>query len=185
MTTIYQGQLTGKEAAAMSTVLDKRAALERMMAAHGGSLLRMCSMQLRDVQLAEDAVQETFLKAYRHMDSFRGESSELTWLTSIAIRVCRDMQRGAWMRHVDRGVDIDTLTGPSSVDRYHDSTVISEVTALPPKYREVIVLYYYQGLTMRETAAALHLSLTAVKARLNRANNVLRERLKEWYDEAE
>lgn len=164
---------------------DARSVLERMMTAYGGSLLRMCALQLRDEQLAEDAVQETFLKAYRKLHTFRGESSELSWLTSIAIRVCRDVQRGSWWRRVDRRVDIDALPEASATDEYPDRTVIREVTALPPRYREVIVLRYYQGLTVRETAEALGLSLTAVKARLNRANGVLRERLKEWYDEAE
>ena len=169
----------------MSTAPDARAALERMMADHGERLLRMCALQLRDAHLAEDAVQETFLKAYRRLHTFRGESSELTWLTSIAIHVCRDMQRGAWLRHVDRRVDMSTLPEQGASDSYADHTVIREVRALPPKYREVIVLHYYQGLTLKETADALRLSLTAVKARLNRGNSVLRERLKEWYDEAE
>ena len=175
----------GKEAGFMTATRDDRAVLERMMAAHGGSLLRMCALQLRDTHLAEDAVQETFLKAYRHLGSFRGESSELTWLTSIAIRVCRDVQRSAWWRRVDRRVDVDGLPEASATDDYPDRTVIREVTALPVKYREVIVLRYYQGLTVTEAAAALGISLTAAKARLNRAGGVLRERLKEWYDEAE
>lgn len=169
----------------MSMARDDRATLERMMAAHGGSLLRMCALQLRDQQLAEDAVQETFLKAYRHMGGFRGESSELTWLTSIAIHVCRDMQRGSWFRHIDRRVASEELPEPTAADEYADRTVIAEVQALPPRYREAILLRYYQGLTLRETGEALRLSQTAVKARLNRANAILRERLKEWYDEAE
>ena len=174
-----------KEAGIMTAFRDDRAALERMMAAHGESLLRMCALQLRDAQLAEDAVQETFLKAYRHMSGFRGDSSELTWLTSIAIHVCRDMQRSAWFKHIDRRVNAAELPESAAADEYPDRTVISEVQALPPRYREVIVLRYYQGLTLRETGEALRLSQTAVKARLNRANAILRERLKEWYDEAE
>ena len=164
---------------------DARAALERMMAAYGGSLMRMCALQLRDGQLAEDAVQETFLKAYRKLNTFRGEASELSWLISIAIHVCRDVQRSGWWKRIDRRVDIGALPEPAASDDYPDRTVIREVNALPPRYREVIVLRYYQGLTLRETAEALNLSLTAVKARLNRANGLLRERLKEWYDEGE
>ena len=169
----------------MTSVRDDRATLERMMAAYGERLLRMCALQLRDAYLAEDAVQETFLKAYRRMSGFRGESSELTWLTSIAIHVCRDMQRGSWFRHVDRRTDALELPEAAVPDEYPDRTVIAEVQALPPRYREVIALRYYQGLTLRETSDALRLSQTAVKARLNRANAILRERLKEWYDEAE
>ena len=46
--------------------------------------------------MAQDAVQETFFKAYKALDSFRGESTEKTWLYSIAFNVCRDMRRSAW-----------------------------------------------------------------------------------------
>ena len=77
---------------------DRQAALERLMAQYGTALLRMCCLYLRDYSLAEDAVQETFLKAYARLDSFRGDCSEQTWLMKIAINTCRDMLRSAWMR---------------------------------------------------------------------------------------
>ena len=60
-------------------------------------LRRLCCVYLRDLSMAEDAVQETFIKAYQHMDAFRGESSEKTWLYRIAINVCRDMRRSKWL----------------------------------------------------------------------------------------
>ena len=70
---------------------DRQAALERLMAQYGTALLRMCCLYLRDYSLAEDAVQETFLKAYARLDTFRGDCSEQTWLMKIAINTCRDM----------------------------------------------------------------------------------------------
>ena len=57
---------------------DRQAALERLMAQYGTALLRMCCLYLRDYSLAEDAVQETFLKAYARLDTFRGDCSEQT-----------------------------------------------------------------------------------------------------------
>lgn len=160
---------------------DPRAALERLMNQHGTSLLRMCRLHLRDKGLAEDAVQETFIKAYRHMDSFRGESSELSWLAGIAINVCRDMLRTAWFRRIDRRVDIATLPECAQADAYADGTVLAEVMRLPLKLREVVLLRYYQGLTIREAADALHLAPSTVKARQQKANALLHSRLKEWY----
>lgn len=59
--------------------------LYQMMEQYGDGILRMCALYLGDSALA----QETFLKAYRSMDTFRGESSEKTWLTRIAINLCR------------------------------------------------------------------------------------------------
>lgn len=66
---------------------DRQKSLERMMGQYGDALLRMCCLHLRDAALAEDAVQETFLRAYRRMDGFRGDCSEQTWLMGIAINI--------------------------------------------------------------------------------------------------
>ena len=83
--------------------------IERLITQHQTSLLRLCYVQLQDQALAEDAVQETFLKAYKGFDSFRGDSSEKTWLTRIAVNTCRDFQRGGWFKHTDRRVTPDML----------------------------------------------------------------------------
>ena len=164
---------------------DQRQRLSELMREHGDAIFRMCCMHLHDVQLAEDAAQETFLKAYRHLDSFRGACSEKTWLTGIAINVCRDFLRTAWLRRVDRSVDVSQLMLPecAQADEYRDDTVLTEVMQLPARLREVILLRYYQGMTLQETADALHQGLSTVKAHQRKANDMLRQRLKEWYDE--
>ena len=85
-----------------------RSELDRLMEEYGSALLRMCALYLKDADLAQDAVQDTFVKAYRHLREYRGESSEKTWLTSIAMNVCRDYLRTAWFRHISR-VDPELL----------------------------------------------------------------------------
>ena len=162
---------------------DRRERLTELMREHGNAIFRMCYMHLHDVQLAEDAAQETFLKAYRHLGSFRGECSEKTWLTGIAINVCRDLLRMAWLRRVDRSVDISLLPECAQADEYRDSTVLAEVMQLPARLREVILLRYYQEMSLKETADALKLGVSTVKQRQKKANDLLRQRLKEWYDE--
>ncbi len=160
--------------------LDGRSELDRLMEQYGSSLLRLCALYLKDADLAQDAVQETFLKAYRHLNDFRGESSEKTWLTTIAVNTSRDMLRTAWFRHRSR-IDVDSLPERPADFEFPDSTVLTEVMRLPAKYREVVLLRYYGGLKLRETASALRLSPGKVRSRLNRANAILRDRLKEWY----
>ncbi len=155
--------------------------LERLMAQYGHSLIRMCALHLKDEHLAEDAVQETFLKAWRKYDTFRGQSSERTWLMRIAINVCRDMLRTGWMRHTDRKTDIALLPECAQADQYPDSTVLTEVMALPRKQREVVLLLYYQGMSLQETAEALSIGISCVKQRQHKANQILHKRLKEWY----
>ena len=158
-----------------------RSELERLMEQYGSSLLRMCALYLKDADLAQDAVQETFIRAYRHIEDYRGESSERTWLMAIAINVSRDMLRTAWFRHQSRSTDIDTLPEKPAEFEFPDNTVLTEVMHLPAKYREVVLLRYYEGLKLKEVASALGLSDGRVRSRLNRANELLRDRLKEWY----
>ncbi|MBQ4074416.1 MAG: sigma-70 family RNA polymerase sigma factor [Clostridia bacterium] len=83
--------------------------LSQMVMQYEESLIRMCAVYLQDIQLAEDAVQDTFVKAYKHLHSFRGDSSEKTWLMKIAINTCRDIRRQSWHRYVDRRVNLDFL----------------------------------------------------------------------------
>ena len=110
-----------------------RSELERLMEQYGSSLLRMCALYLKDADLAQDAVQETFIRAYRHSDNYRGESSVKTWLTAIAINVSRDMLKSAWFRHHSRSTDIDTLPEQPAEFEFPDNTVLTEVMHLPAK----------------------------------------------------
>ena len=152
-------------------------ALNRLVEEHQTALLRLCYLMLKDAALAEDAVQETFWKAWRSMDNFRGESSEKTWLAHIAVNTCRDMKRGAWLRHTDRRVTPEMLPEAASSYTERDEAVTVAVLALPDKLREPITLYYYQDMTMQEIADALGVALSTVHARIQKAQNKLRMEL--------
>lgn len=142
-------------------------------------LLQICFMYLHDRDMAEDAVQETFLKAYRTMAAFRGECSEKTWLTRIAINTCRDMRRSAWFRHMERHVTPEEVTSIPvlPVEDDHAEALAQAIVKLPPKYKEVILLYYYQDMTMQEIAELLDIAVSSVSGRLKRACARLRKLL--------
>lgn len=142
------------------------------------SLLHLCCMYLKDISLAEDAVQETFLKAYQYMDSFRGESSEKSWLYRIAINACNDIRRSRWMRMFDRRVDIETLTIPVEGASDVSIALMEEIMRLPQKHREVIFLFYYEDMKLAEIAKLLGVPVSTVSDRLNRARALLRKALK-------
>ncbi len=91
------------------------------------------------------------------------------------------MLRTGWLRRIDRRVDIALLPECAQADEYPDSTVLTEVMGLPARLREVILLRYYQGMTLKETADALGIGGSTVKQRQQKANQILRKRLKEWY----
>ena len=140
-------------------------------------LLHLCCVYLRDITLAEDAVQETFIKAYQHMDAFRGESSEKTWLYRIAINTCRDMRRSRWLRIFDRSVDVDSLQIPVEGASVVSIALMQEIMRLPDKQREVIYLFYYKDMSLAEIGRLLSAPVSTVSDRLNRARKQLRKAL--------
>ncbi len=156
---------------------DKEAAIRRMIAEHQTALLRLCYLYLHDVQLAEDAVQETFIKAYRTLERFRGEASEKTWLSRIAMRTCCDMRRSFWFRRMDRRVTPEMLPEQAQDADEDESALTLAVMNLPRKEREVVLLYYYQDMSMNDIAAALSLTQPTVSYRLRRARERLRREL--------
>ncbi len=145
------------------------------------SLLRMCYLNLQDIGLAEDAVQETFIKAYRALSSFQNESSLKTWLMKIAINTCRDMQRGSWWKHINRAVTLDQLN--SAILPVSDDVISlnMEIAKLPMKLREVVLLYYYEDMTTEEIADALGIAPSTVSSRLKKAREKLRLAMKGVY----
>ena len=152
--------------------------LAHMVAEYEVILLRTCYMYLHDKALAEDATQETFLKAYKALDSFRGESSEKTWLMRIAMNTCRDMKRTAWFRYMDRSVEIECLPQPAKAFEFMEADDLTQaILKLPTKHKEVILLHFYQDMTMREIASVLDISASTVQKRVKAACGKLKKML--------
>lgn len=148
--------------------------LTRLVEEHQKSLLDMCYIYLRDRELAEDAVQETFLKAYKSMSSFRGESKEKTWLTKIAINTCRDMKRSAWFIHVNRGITPEDLPVIASENFNQNAIdVANAIMQLPDKYKEVILLHYFQEMKMSDIASIIGITTSVVSRRIKKAHEAL------------
>jgi RNA polymerase sigma-70 factor (ECF subfamily) len=141
---------------------------------------------------AEDVLQETFLKAYEHLDQFQGNSKFYTWIVRIAVNQALMKLR---RRKTDKSVSLDETidTGEDTVVReiaawgedpeqqfsreeLHE-ILESAVEELEPPYRSVFVLRDIEDLSTEETAQALDLSIPAVKSRLLRARLQLREKL--------
>lgn len=159
--------------------------LAHMVAQYEVMLLRTCYMYLRDRGLAEDATQETFLKAYRSLGTFREECSEKTWLMRIAMNTCRDMKRSAWFRYMDPSVEIERLPQPAPADEFAEADELAQaIFQLSGRHKEVILLYFYQDMTMREIASVLDLSVSTVGKRIKTACRKLEKLLgKEDSDE--
>lgn len=154
----------------------------RMVEQYQRSLLTLCYAYLHERGLAEDAVQETFLRAYKALDGFRGDCSEKTWLTSIAINVCRNMRRSGWFRHVDRSV-VPEEVAAATVQGYDQQAadLAAAIQRMPDKLKEVILLYYYQQMTLAEIAGIVKVTPSMVSRRIKKAQALLQQLLGKEY----
>lgn len=141
---------------------------------------------------AEEVVQETFLRAFEHLDQFRGDAKFQTWLTQIVLNTARMKLRknhaNLW-ESLDEPQITDEGVLPRDVAEWRDNPeqklgrkeleelLHQALRGLPPGYREVVVLRDVQLLSTHETAELLGLSIANVKTRLLRARLQLRERL--------
>ena len=131
----------------MQTTVSRELWLENAMAQYEAPLLRLCCALLGDAALAEDAVQDTFIRAWRALPHFRGDSSEKTWLTHIAVNVCRDLQRKGWFRHEDRRVSLDTLPEPAAPCTAQQDAVARALQERPEHVQRIGLL----GMEMSES----------------------------------
>lgn len=143
---------------------------------YSAQLVGLCFRLLRDLYLARDAVQETFLKAYLKRGSFRGENekSEKARLMQIAVNVCRDQMRTSWFRLADSKGALDALNR-AAVEASEEAVLLRiMIGSLPRKYSVVIWMYYYQDMAVCEIATVLEGSTAVVYRRPREAGQMLR-----------
>lgn len=153
------------------------AAFERVVAAHESDVYRFVRSLGLDGADAEDALQETFIAAWRCATSFRGESTARLWLLGIARNVVRHARRRTFGEPADfeplEAIALQAGWGATEADREHSEgrvTLVHDALAmLSDDDREILVLRELEGLSGLETAAALGLTLPAMKSRLQRA----------------
>lgn len=161
-----------------------------------GKIFRLAQHVTQNREDAEDVLQETFMKAYEHLDQFQGNSKFYTWIVRIAVNQALMKLR---RRKTDRSVSLDETidTGEDTVVREIaawgedperrfsreelGSILDSAIQSLEPPYRSVFVLRDIDELSTEETADVLGLTVPAVKSRLLRARLQLRERLTRFF----
>lgn len=156
--------------------------IEHMMDTYGTAVLRMCYAFLKDYALAEDASQDTFIKAYRGLDAYLGahEMSEKAWIMRIAVNTCKDYRKTAWFRHVDRSLRVEDIPKLAYLPDQTDRALMEEILMLPDKLKEIVLLHYYQGLDYHDITQALSISRSTMYDRLEKARRKLRGALERW-----
>lgn len=146
-------------------------AFELLVRRHTDSVWRVCFGMLRDRHSAEEATQETFLKAFRGLGAFRGESSVRTWLASIATRVCIDAMR----RPQAEIVSLDEAREDRSrqADAATSAALSLAIETLTDEQRQAFLLVDVLGLSREEAASAAGIASSTLKSRLTAAHKRL------------
>lgn len=148
--------------------------IEEVINRYSNSLFRMCFVVLKNEQDAQDVLQETFIKYMEKAPVFESENHKKAWLFKVSSNLCKDLLR---FKKRNSFVDME------EVERYcikpEKAEVIKEVMLLPIKYKTAMHLYYIEGYKVEEIAEILKISQSAVKKRMQRGREMLREQLAE------
>lgn len=135
----------------------------------------------RSAEDAEDAVQDTFLKYHTISKQFESEQHIKAWLLRVVINCAKNLAGSFWRRN---SAPLEQYIESLSFQAPEDRGILEAVMALPEKYRVVIHLFYYEDYSVRDIAGILHLAEPAVKTRLSRGRKLLKDILKEeWNDD--
>ncbi len=164
---LIQG-LKNKEAPAFETLLE----------IYGDKILRLCYLILKDINLGEDVTQEVFISVYKHAAKFKGKCSLYTWISKIAVNKCRDILK----KHNKNSYfeDYDDIESESNIEiQVLNSIKVNKIKdcifLMKPLYREIITLYYYQDLSIKEICQVLNENDNTVKSRLIRGRKILKD----------
>lgn len=158
--------------------------VERLIEDYGQEVYRIAYFYIKDRQLAEDVFQEVFYKVMKNYHKFQYQSSEKTWLTRITINTCKDLLRTNWIKRVttfstwqDPQLDYEA---PFDIEKQEEYQQLYEVIqALPTKYKDVILLFYYKELSYEEISQILNIPEGTVRSRLARARTKLKNMINE------
>ena len=132
-------------------------------------LYRIALSYLKNADDAEDAVHDTFVKYIRHLFRFNDESHERAWLVRVTVNRCKDLLKSHVHSPLEDAMDIPC---PDT-----DTSVLSVLATLEDSYRIAITLHYLEGFSVEETADILKLSVSAVKMRLMRGRQMLKNKI--------
>ena len=152
-----------------------RAEAERLVENYSDLILRLSYTYLKSTEDAKDICQIVFLKLLEKPQAFDSPEHERAWIIRTAINQCKDQLKSHWRRTT---VDLEaarTVPAPEA----EEGSLLAAVELLPPKYRAVIYLYYYEGYSAKEIAQLMGETPAAVATQLSRGREKLRTHLEQ------
>ncbi len=143
------------------------------------TIIRLCYSYVKSMHDAEDIAEEVFCELVKRKPVFESSEHEKAWLLRTAVNKCKNHLKSGW---VSRTVPLEdnlsaALQQPDGNPDDIKRDVLEAVMSLPEKYRTVIHMYYYSGLSIAEIAAAKHSSAATIGTRLTRGRALLKKKL--------
>ena len=153
---------------------------DRLYELYATDVLRVSYYYLGNRELAEDVTQDVFIKLLTNRPALE-EGREKAWLLKVALNRCRDLWRSSWIKKVVLGhPGFECFPAPDEIGQMADQFSLAEaVNRLKPEFKEVVLLFYYQGFSVTEIAEMLQIADGTVSSRLSRAREKLQKDLKE------
>ena len=142
-------------------------------------VLRVSYYYLGNRDMAQDVTQDVFVKLLVNRPSLE-EGREKAWLLKVALNRCRDLWRSAWVKKIVLGhPGFESFPAPDEIGNLTDQHSLAEaVNRLKPEFKEVVLLFYYQGFSVSEIAEMLQIAEGTVSSRLSRAREKLQKEMK-------
>ncbi|WP_342541944.1 sigma-70 family RNA polymerase sigma factor [Paenisporosarcina sp. FSL H8-0542] len=158
--------------------------VEEIMSAYGDKMIRVGYSYLKDWGMAQEVVQEVFITCYKHYSHYSEAENIKALIYKITINRCKDVLRTNFVRKVIVGSELfasrkspELSPEEHFVNRDINAILADGILSLPVKYREVILLYYYEDLTIVEIGHMLKTNQNTIKSRLKRGREMLEEKL--------
>ncbi|WP_191396432.1 RNA polymerase sigma factor [Flavonifractor sp. An306] len=143
--------------------------LRQVMERYGDMVYRLALAQTHSSHDADDVFQEVFLRYLRAAHAFREEEHRKAWLLRVTVNCCKKLHGSFWRRHTV------ALSEALPAQNSDEGELLGLLEGLPPKYRAVLHLYYYEGYATEEIAAILGRSPGTVRSQLSRGRALLRD----------
>ena len=167
--------MKGNEQAVSSTPLS----FDELYRLYATDVLRVSYYYLGNREQAEDVTQDVFVRLIYNQPELE-QGREKAWLLKVALNRCRDIWRGSWFKKVVLGHPaFELFPAPDEIGTATDRYILAEaVNRLRPEFKEVVLLFYYQGFSVTEIADMLQIAEGTVSSRLSRAREKLQKELK-------
>lgn len=163
-------------------MMNKETLFEEKYYQYHDTIFRIACSYANKKSDVEDIVQDVFIQYFTKAPTFLDDNHEKYWLIRVTINIAKNYNKLAWNRKVSLDEEMITLMKDEET-KEEDLRIIQAINQLSNKYKEVIILYYYENYSSEEIAKVLGLTISNVNVRLKRGREKIKQRLEEEVDE--